>query len=62
MERGGSPYRAMLLSDVILGKTIKLKNDSPGLTEVRTKDAAAAREAYELGARYFCRPRLGTIR
>lgn len=44
MEQGGSRYRALLLSDVVLGKTIKLKTDKRGLTEVRDKDGAAAGE------------------
>ncbi|KAH9932390.1 ADP-ribosylation [Fomitopsis serialis] len=32
-ERGGSPYKAMLLSDVVMGKAIKLTVDSPSLTQ-----------------------------
>ncbi|KAI0715553.1 ADP-ribosylation [Fomitopsis betulina] len=32
-EKGGSRYKAMLLSDVILGKAIKMKTDNAGLKE-----------------------------
>lgn len=37
-EKGGSRYKAMLLSDVILGKAIKMKTDNAGLKEVRGFD------------------------
>ncbi|EPS93931.1 hypothetical protein FOMPIDRAFT_1055539 [Fomitopsis schrenkii] len=33
VERGGSPYKAVLLSDVVLGKVAKLRTDKPRLTE-----------------------------
>ncbi|TFY64614.1 hypothetical protein EVJ58_g2510 [Rhodofomes roseus] len=32
-EKGGSPYKAMLLNDVVLGKPIKLKKTDTSLTE-----------------------------
>ncbi|KZT64780.1 ADP-ribosylation [Daedalea quercina L-15889] len=32
-ERGGSPYKAMLLNDVVLGKTIKMRVGNEGLTK-----------------------------
>ena len=42
MEQGGSPYRALLLSDVVLGKVMKLKQDRPSLKEVRATRCAAS--------------------
>ncbi|KAI0028017.1 ADP-ribosylation [Vararia minispora EC-137] len=33
VERGGSPYRAILLNDVVLGKTKKLRTSNPTLTQ-----------------------------
>ena len=34
-ERGGSPFKAMLLSDVVMGKAVKLTVGDERLTEVR---------------------------
>ena len=34
-----SPNRAMLLNDVVMGKTIKLTTDTPSLTQVRCTDS-----------------------
>ena len=33
-ELGGSPYKSMLLNDVVLGNTVKLYDDDPTLTQV----------------------------
>lgn len=33
-ETGGSPYQAMLLNNVVMGKAIKLMADSPSLKQV----------------------------
>lgn len=35
LERGNSPYKAMLLNEVVMGKAIKLYTDQPSLTEVQ---------------------------
>ena len=36
-----SPYKAIILSEVIMGKPIKMFNDAPRLTEVRSAALSA---------------------
>lgn len=43
-EPGGSAYKAMLLNDVVLGRTIKLMSGDENLTQVRLSLRKAVRE------------------